>query len=96
MLSAIYQLYNNGKVKGNLEQVFTTASPGPAVPWQRALATSACLDALLGWTVVPEPLSASRNQMFSRAVDQARLPSLANVPSLLLVADTAHTKTLIL
>lgn len=39
-------------------------------------------DAQLGWTVVPEPLSASRNQMFSRAVDQARLPSLANVPSL--------------
>lgn len=82
MLSAIYQLYNNGKVKGNLELVFITASPGPAVPWQRALATTACLDTLLGWTVVPVLLSASRNQMFSKAVDRARLPPLANVPSL--------------
>lgn len=54
MLSAVYQQYNNGKVKGNLEQVFTTASPGPSFPWQLGLAVAARLDTLLGWTVVPK------------------------------------------
>lgn len=56
MLSAIYQQYNNGKVKGNLEWVFTTALPGPFFPWQLGLAMTAGLDMLLGWTVVPELL----------------------------------------
>lgn len=41
MLSAIYQQYNTGKVKPNLEQVFTTALPGPSFPWQLGLAITA-------------------------------------------------------
>lgn len=36
------------------------------------------------------------NQMFSRAMQAARPPSLANLSSLLLVAGTAHTRMLIL
>lgn len=49
----MYQQYNNGKVKGNLERVFTTAWPGLAVPWQWGLATAARRDTLLGRTAVP-------------------------------------------
>lgn len=50
----MYQQYNTGKVEGNLEQVFTTALPGPSFPWQLGLAITAWVDRLRGWTVVPE------------------------------------------
>lgn len=53
MLSAVYQQYNTRKVKGNLEQVFTRAEPGPSLPWQLGLAITARADTLRGGTVVP-------------------------------------------
>lgn len=56
MLSAIYQQYSTGMVKGNLEQVFTTALPGPSFPWQLGLAITAWADTLRGWRVVPKLL----------------------------------------
>lgn len=56
MLSAIYQQHNTGKVKGNLEQIFTTALPGPSFPWQLGLAITAWADTLCGWTVLPKLL----------------------------------------